>query len=182
MVPTPVRHSPPLASAAAATRLTPFVKNGCVVVGPSFSDVLAQAGGYLYDHAFAGWDVVVVGPADPSIGHALSVLGASAMNLEAALEKEPVPAVQPWSPIPALVTSTAVVRAMHGLVRGSSTDVQVFHRALAPTGRRPTRHCVRHRSTLAAKEFKRQALRIANLAADACADAEETIRMVPVVA
>ncbi|UGQ12741.1 hypothetical protein LO772_03720 [Yinghuangia sp. ASG 101] len=55
------------------------------VAAPSAAEVVRLAGGWLFDHVIAGWDVVVL-TAEPGDDRALRILGATAMDLDTALD------------------------------------------------------------------------------------------------
>ena len=54
------------------------------MVAPSVADAVQFAGGWLFDHVMAGWDVTVA-VSDPKDVRPLRILGANTVDLESAL-------------------------------------------------------------------------------------------------
>lgn len=129
-----------------------------VVVAPTTVEAIRSAGGWLFDNAMTGWDVLVL-VAEPGDYRPLRILGARAAELEAAVTSRvhgPRPHVLAVDA--ELVESDARVRRLvlksleHGL-----TEVRVWGRQW-PTDIDGEIGPVRHRLSVAARAFKTQAL------------------------
>jgi hypothetical protein len=128
-----------------------------VVVGPSADDVVATAGGYMYDYARAGWDIIAA--CDDAVqSNALLVLGVTPVDLNAVLKRDPVPEMDRWSSARTLNTHRAILGVLRGVSRDPLLDVQVFRSIPPRSGGAASGH-MHHRLSTAARAFKQHALR-----------------------
>lgn len=128
-----------------------------VVMGPSADDVVATAGGYMYDYALAGWDIVAV-CADAVQSNALLVLGVTPVDLNAVSKREPGPGMDRWPSAHTFNIHRAIIGVLRGVSRNPLLDVQVF-RSVPPGSRSAAYGQMHHRLSTAARAFKWHALR-----------------------
>jgi hypothetical protein len=129
-----------------------------VVVGPSADDVVAVAGGYMYDYARAGWDIIAACN-DAVESNALRVLGVTPVDLNAVLKRESVSAMDRWSSARTLNTHDAILGVLRGASRDPLLDVQVFRSVPPGSGGSAPSGQMHHRLTTVARAFKQHALR-----------------------
>lgn len=136
------------------------------IVGRTVLDVVAAAGGWLYDRATAGWDVTVMID-DAEDARPLEILGAKVLDLASVLTQW-----EHW-PHPQTIAVCAEMFDGHAQVRQgvidalehSSTEVTLWGDVPAELGSDvDARH---HRLSAAARAFKAQALRAAGVDTDA---------------
>ncbi|MFD0689525.1 hypothetical protein [Actinomadura fibrosa] len=142
-------------AAAPASRLP--LRRRLVAVSPSVPEAVRSAGGWLFDHATAGWDVTVLTDdmADP---RPLRILGARHMRLESALAmpaRDPRPHVLAISAD--LYWGRSNIRRMVAALGDAPVEVLLWGGDDARTG-------APHRLSTAARAFKAHAM-----AASACA-------------
>lgn len=126
-------------------------------IAPSTTDVVAHAGGWLFDHVMAGWKVTALLPdcADPRPVH---ILGAEVADLETALTaKDP-------EEMPAVLVVAAELYShdsrVRRLVRAAvdSARVQTLLWDQAPADGKRRIRSVRYELGAAARAFKAEAL------------------------
>lgn len=136
------------------------------IVGRTVRDVVAAAGGWLYDRATAGWDVTVMID-DAEDTRPLEILGAKVLDLASVLTQW-----EHW-PHPQTIAVCAEMFDGHAQVRQgvidalehSSTEVTLWGDVPAELDSDvDARH---HRLSAAARAFKAQALRAAGVDTDA---------------
>lgn len=144
-----------------------------MVVAPTMVEAIRSAGGWLFDSAMTGWDVMVL-VAEPGDYRPLRILGARAADLEAAVTS-PVHGPRPHvlAVDAELVESDVRVRRLvlksleHGL-----TEVRVWGEKW-PSDLDSEIGSVRHRLSVAARAFKTQALAAAAAPVDSIPVTEE---------
>jgi hypothetical protein len=142
------------------------------VVGSTVADVVASAGGWVFDRAMAGWEVNVL-VAEPDVARPVEILGARCFELDSALRS------MRNGPHPhALAVATDVFdgdervrQAVFTALRRGSTEIS-FWGPDSPVSIDRTVCLVEHPLTAAAKAFKAQAL--AAVAAPAATGPTET--------
>lgn len=128
-----------------------------VVVGPSVDDVVATVGGYMYDYARAGWDIIAA--CDDAIqSTALLVLGVTPVDLGAVLKREPVPGLDRSSSAHTPITHRAILGVLRGVSRNPVLGVQVFQ-SVAPGSGNVVPGQMHHHLSTAGRAFKQHALR-----------------------
>lgn len=136
------------------------------MVAPTMVEAVQSAGGWLFDTAMAGWDVLVL-TADPCDARALRILGTRAADLDAALTS-PVHGPRPH----ALAVEADLYHSDHRVRRlvlksldDGLTEVR-FWGERWPTDSDNEPGSVHHRLSVAARAFKAHALQAADAAAD----------------
>lgn len=130
------------------------------VVGADVADVVASAGGWLFDRVMAGWDVRVA-TADTEDLAALQILGVQPVALKAMVDTGSAPTA--LAVAGALCSADDRIRdALAASVRSARTEVTVWGDLWVPgVGR--TGDEVRHELSAAARVFKAQAALAARL-------------------
>lgn len=137
-----------------------------MLAGPSTTEVVRYAGGWLFDRVIAGWDVTVL-TEDAVDARALRILGATPVELGAAL------AVAYHGPRPHAVAVAAGLYAsderirtrLHEAVDNGLADARLWDDTCRSES--DAEH-VPYRPTAAARAFKAQALAAAAAPVDAC--------------
>lgn len=163
-----------LAAPAEPTRLSiarPDLRYRLVVIASSTVDVVASAGGWLFDRALAGCDVVTM-LADRTDERALQILGVGTANFDDALTSQLCDAESALAVSADLYRSDARVRGavldaldagLTNLVMWGDNWPQEFDGLGGP---------VHHRLSIAARAFKAHALVAASTPAGSVADLE----------
>jgi hypothetical protein len=150
------------------------LQHDVTVIGSSVPDVVASAGGWLFDRRMAGWQVTVL-LSDRAWDRALRILGANAVDLDGGLDT-----VASGQDHAATLAVAADVYAADGRVRRfvSTSDRSRAEVAMwGDTGSLGQRvSAVSYRLSAAAIAFKAQALMAAGLPADAVAATETLYR------
>lgn len=143
---------PVTAHSQRAPRLTRYELD---VIGAGVADVVACAGGWLFDRVMAGWDVTVAVPHHLDSAP-LRILGVNAVALDALADARP--ATRALAVAGPMCNADDVVREVVGAALGSArTEVTLWGDAWIPAlGSRGA--AVRHELSSAARVFKAQAL------------------------
>ncbi|MFE6862070.1 hypothetical protein [Nocardia sp. NPDC057668] len=156
----------PLSGWRAKARRRPM-RYRVVVVAPRAADVVRYAGGWLFDHASAGWEVSVL-LADREDDRPLEILGATSMDLAPALAlSEP----EIWPDVIAVTVEAylADARVRTGVLScldSGNARVLVWGSDL-PGELAGRLHPAEHRVSMAAQAFKSCALRAAGCPGEA---------------
>ncbi len=133
------------------------------VAAPSAAEAVRLAGGWLFDHVIAGWDVIVL-TARPGDDRALRIIGATPLDLETALSTPRRGArVDVVAAVASLYDEDERVRMRlrAAVDKGDVTDARLWDTreplSAEDIGRRET-----YRPTTAARAFKAQALAAIN--------------------
>jgi hypothetical protein len=142
------------AAAAISPAVNHFLRPRLTAVGASEADVVAHAGGWLFDQALAGWDVTVI-TADHADPRPLRILGARGRDM-AILGAQPAvgACLQAIAVRDDLYESDARVRAMV-VVAAAAGGAEV---RLWGDSRPAGSGVVAHELSLAARAFKARAL------------------------
>lgn len=141
-------------------RTARFARYELDVIGAEVADVVACAGGWLFDRVMAGWDVTVAVPAGLDVA-ALGILGVRTLSSDRFLDSRP--ATRALAVAGPLCNGDRLVRELVGAaLRSARTEVTVWGDAWIPTlGSRGS--AVRHELSSAARVFKAQALSAAGV-------------------
>jgi hypothetical protein len=128
------------------------------VLGATVADVVASAGGWVFDRAMAGWEVNVL-VTTPDVVRPVEILGARCFDLDTGLQL-----MKKGGYPHALAVATDVFdgdervrQAVLAALRRGSTEIS-FWGAGSPASVDRTVRSVKHPLTAAAKAFKAQAL------------------------
>ncbi|MCK8670397.1 hypothetical protein M1M07_04615 [Rhodococcus sp. HM1] len=135
------------------------------VVAPNVADAVQFAGGWLFDHVMAGWDVTVA-VADPQDVRPIRILGATTVDLEAALSSPIGPMPESIAVSVNLYESDSRIReGMLDALDSGLTRIAVWGDAL-PSDLDRKFDSIQHRLSVAARAFKSHALAAAAAPAD----------------
>lgn len=137
------------------------------VIATSVADVVSHAGGWLFDHSMAGWDVTVLvtGQRDD---RPLRILGARAVDLETALGDPDRSPSALGVAIGLYVTDERVHHSV-GRARDRAEPEIVLWGRRFPAELDQRANSVRHELSSAARAFKAQAMSAAGVAAESVA-------------
>jgi hypothetical protein len=132
------------------------------VIAADAADVIASAGGWLFDRAMSGWDIHLLIAATPSDVRPLQILGIKTEPLELVADR---PHTHALAVSADMLSAEACVREVvfHALDRGI-TEVALWGDPWPPEFHQRAQH-VRHRLSVAARVFKEHALMAANQSA-----------------
>jgi len=132
-----------------------FARYELDVIGADVGDVIACAGGWLFDRVMAGWDVTVAVPHHLDTAP-LRILGVRTVVLDALADGRP--ATRALAVAGPMCNADDLVRTVVGAALGSArTEVTLWGDAWIPTlGSRGA--AVRHELSSAARVFKAQAV------------------------
>ena len=142
------------------------------VVTASVADVVASAGGWLFDRVMAGWDVTVLVAGDEDV-RPIHILGADTLDLETALAmwaERPHPHTLAVS-MDLFVSDSRIRRGVLDALDHGATQVTLWGEKW-PTEFDRSVDIVEHRLSAAARAFKGQALSALELPALAVGPAE----------
>lgn len=131
-----------------------------VMVG-SVTEAVSCAGGWLFDRAFNGWDVTVFVAACPDDIRPLHVLGAKAVDLEAGLGPERLPAALSVS-AGLYAADERVRRTVRNALRRRTAEITVWGSGRTPELLRCLEP-VHHQLSSAARTYKLHALGVAGV-------------------
>jgi hypothetical protein len=139
---------------ASSQRAPRFARYELDVIGAGVADVIACAGGWLFDRVMAGWDVTVALPHHLDTAP-LHILGVRTVALDALVESRP--ATRALAVAGPMCNADDLVRNVVGAALGSArTEVTLWGDAWIPAlGSRGA--AVRHELSSAARVFKAQA-------------------------